>query len=137
MHDTLRIDLEGDPAAGTELPLLMRWEYPLERLSGRLRLAKLCEFYDYSGLDSIPLGVGLPPADGAAAAAAWFDPRPALRTVGTLHEHLRRHPDDLRPLPDEVGGWPIGLLSQLHDCRVALETAVAAERRFRLQVVSP
>jgi hypothetical protein len=141
MGDTIWVDVqardEGDLPPDSSL--LLRLESHIERLSEKLHVAKLRDFYDYSVSfaayygDEFGDGDGVP---GEQSDEAWFDPAPALAAVGAIYDHLTRHPDDLDFEPDASRQhWPVDLMDELKLCRVVLDSAVSSGRKFRFLIV--
>jgi hypothetical protein len=111
MSDTIWLDVQGRPR--DDLPpdntIMLQLQDQLDRLAGKLNVAKLSEFYDYSELelqyakfldneedDAEVASAG----DNAEVSGSWFAPEPALAAVRALHAHLAQHPADLGFQPD-------------------------------------
>jgi hypothetical protein len=141
MGDTIWVDVRGRPKG--ELPpdnsIMLRMKDQLDRLSRKLKVPKLSDFYDYSELEA-QYGDFMEDEDGSKGAGwpsgSWFDPAKALAAVRAIHDHLGRHPEDLRfkPGPSRAQ-WPGELLEELKHCQTVLEEAVARGRPFRFLLV--
>jgi hypothetical protein len=147
MSDTIWLDVQGRPR--DDLPpdntIMLQLQDQLDRLAGKLNVAKLSEFYDYSELelqyakfldneedDAEVASAG----DNAEVSGSWFAPEPALAAVRALHAHLAQHPADLGFQPDASRAhWPARLLEELQHCQTALEAAGARGRKFRFLIV--
>jgi hypothetical protein len=125
--------------------IMLRLEGQLDRLSARLNVPKLSEFYDYSESESM-----YDDADDEGDEAEhdesfvedgrdlglWFDPSPALAAVLAIHRHLNEHPNDLDFAADpSQAHWPGDLMDELGHCRSVLEGAVSRGQRFRFLIV--
>ena len=157
MGDTIWVDVQG--RGKDDLPsdnsLMLRLEDQLARLSERLRVAKLSDYYDYSVLEEHYGGLiddadadadvvdeedgdaaGDIPPDDSQSKGAWFDPRPAHAAVRAIRAHLARHPDNLGFTPDaSTAHWPDGLMEELEECERVLDRAVSSGRQFRFLIV--
>ena len=143
MGDTIWVDVQG--RAKDDLPsdssLMLRLEKQLVRLSKKLNVAKLTDYYDYSELEGYYADLIDEPGadevddddaegeipDDSQSKGAWFGPRPALAAVRAIRAHLARHPDD---------HWPAGLLEELEECQRVLERAVSSGHPFRFLIVA-
>jgi hypothetical protein len=151
MGDTIWVDVQG--RAEDELPsdnsLMLRLQDQLARLSAKLGVVKLSDFYDYSELEDYYSefkadgdGTSLKTGDEDEAPAAhqskgsWFDPAEALRAVRAIRRHLIQHPGDLGFEPDETQGhWPPLLMEELEHCETVLGRAASDKRLFRFLIV--
>ena len=150
MGDTIWVDIQG--RAEEDLPpdnsIMLRFEKPLERLSAKLGVAKLTDFYDYSAMEQ-ELADFMDEEDAdegeaiddtgeeASPQGTWFVPAPALAAVCAIHDHLVQYPEDLGLKPDASRKhWPAELMEELKHCRSVLEGAAAKGRKFRFLVVS-
>lgn len=146
MGHTIWVDIEGREKG--KLPddnsIMLRLAEQLDRLSDKLHVTKLTQFYDYSALaaeyadlsEEIPPGKGNDP-HGKAAGGAWFDPQDALVPVTALCDHLTQHPEDFGFVPDAgQRHWPATLIRELKRCQAVLQDAAAHGRRFRFLIVS-
>jgi hypothetical protein len=145
MGHTIWVDVQGREK-GTfpdDNSIMLRLADQLDRLSDKLYVAKLSQFYDYSVLaaeyadfledHSRPQGES---NDGERPGGAWFDPKDALVSVRALYDHLTQHPEDLGFVPDAGRRhWPATLMQELKGCQSMLEDAAARSRRFRLLIV--
>jgi hypothetical protein len=125
MGDTIWVDVEGRGPG--ELPadnsIILRLEKNLAKLSSKLNVPKLADFYAYES--------------GWFQKRRWFDPARALATITALHDHLEQNPGDLGFEPDASRQhWPGMLMTELVECRRALDDAVAKGKRFRFLIVS-
>ena len=125
MGDTIWVDVEGRGPG--ELPadnsIILRLEKNLAKLSSKLNVSKLADFYAYES--------------GWFQKRRWFDPGKALATVNALHIHLEQNPADLGFEPDASRQhWPELLMKELAECRRVLEDTVAKGKRFRFLIVS-
>jgi hypothetical protein len=124
---------------------MLRLKDELDRLSDRLSVSKLSQFYDYSELKAqyADFVEQSDPGDGDAkvvdeeqSRGIWFDPALALIAVRAIHDHLDQHPEDLAVSPDpKRRHWPASLIKELKDCRSTLEAAVSQGRKFRFLIV--
>jgi hypothetical protein len=125
MGDTIWVDVEGRGPG--ELPadnsIILRLEENLAKLSSKLGVPKLADFYAYES--------------GWFQKRRWFDPAKALPTINALHSHLEQAPSDLGFEPDASRKhWPEMLMNELSECRRALEGAAANGKKFRFLIVS-
>jgi hypothetical protein len=125
MGDTIWVDVEGRGPG--ELPadnsIILRLEKHLAKLSSKLNVPKLADFYAYER--------------GWFQKRRWFDPGNALTAINALHNHLEQSPGDLGFEPDASREhWPEMLIKELLECRRALENAVANGKKFRFLIVS-
>src|SRR3954471_1401904 len=83
MGDTIWVDVEGRGPG--ELPadnsIILRLEKDLAKLSSKLGVPKLADFYAYES--------------GWFQKKRWFDPAKALPTINALQSHLEQTPADL------------------------------------------
>jgi hypothetical protein len=147
MGDTIWVDVRG--RSREDVPpdnsIMLRLKDQLDRLSGKLNVAKLTDFYDYSELeaqygdqgdneDESEDGIGTD--DAHQAKGSWFDAGQALAAVRALRDHLVQHPEALGFKPDRSRAhWPGYLMDELQDCQTVLEEAVARGRPFRFLIV--
>jgi hypothetical protein len=144
MGDTIWVDVRGRSAddVPSDNSIMLRLQDQLDRLSKKLKVAKLSDFYDYSDLEAAYGEFGDDPEGDPAAAdalpeGAWYDPEPALAAVRAIHDHLEEHPEDLGFRPDRPRAhWPGALMEELAHCRSVLEDAVARGQQFRFLVVA-
>ena len=146
MGDTIWVDVQG--RAEDDLPpdcsIVLRLEKQLENLSEKLGVTRLTDFYDFSALqEEFSDATEGEDADGdtrvgdSGPEGTWFEPAPALAPVRAIHDHLARHPEDLRFKPDASRAhWPADLMEELAHCRRVLEEAMSSGRRFRFLIVS-
>ena len=125
MGDTIWVDVEG--RAPAEVPadnsIILRLEKNLAKLSSKLGVPKLADFYAYES--------------GWFQKRRWFDPAKALSTVNALHSHLEQKPDDLAfESTASRKHWLEALMKELVECRRVLEDAVAKGKKFRFLIVS-
>jgi len=125
MGDTIWVDVEGRGAG--EVPadnsIILRLEKNLAKLSAKLGVPKLADFYAYES--------------GWFQKRRWFDPAKAVPTVNALYSHLEQNPADLGFEPTASRKhWPDALMKELVECRRVLEDAVAKGKRFRFLIVS-
>jgi len=125
MGDTIWVDVQGRGPG--ELPadnsIMLRLEKQLANLAAKLDVPKLAGFYAYES--------------GWFQKRRWFDPAKALRAINALHDHFKANPDDLGFEPDASRAhWLEMLMTELLECRRALEGAVANGRKFRFLIVS-
>lgn len=146
MSDTIWVDVRG--RSKDDLPqdnsIMLRMKDQLDRLSMKLKVAKLTDFYDYSELEAQYGDVDyeeesagdLRSGDEVQSIGSWFDSGQALAAVHALHAHLLQHPEDLgfTPIPSRAH-WPRQLLEELKHCQAVLEEAVAHGRPFRFLIV--
>jgi hypothetical protein len=147
MGHTIWVDVQG--RSENDLPadnsIMLRLEDQLDRLSEKLRVARLSDFYDYSELeaeygefaddadDADAAGDG---AEGTPSEGSWFEPAQALAAVRAVREHLARHPEDLGFTPDASRRhWPDNLMEELTHCQAVLEDAASRGRRIRFLIV--
>jgi hypothetical protein len=145
--DTIWVDTQGRRKA--ELPrdnsIMLRLKDELDRLSDKLSVSKLSQFYDYSVLkaqyadftgQSDTGNSDAEVVDEEQSRGVWFDPAPALIAVRTIHGHLQQHPENLAFSPDpKHRHWPASLIKELKECQSALERAVSQGRKFRFLIV--
>jgi hypothetical protein len=142
--DTIWVDVrgrsKGEPLQDNSI--MLRLKGPLDRLSKKLKVAKLTDFYDYSELEAQYGDVEEESDDGAELAddgqsrGSWFDPGQALAAVRAIHNHLLKHPEDLGFKPDPSRAhWPVYLMDELKHCQTVLEDAVSRGRQFRFLIV--
>ncbi len=155
MGHTIWVDVLGrskDDPLPRDNSIMLKLSEELDRLSERLKVAKLSGFFDYSVLNE-EYGVledefGDPSeelseakaADGSddndEAGGSWFDPEPALEAVRTIHKRLVQDFADLGWTPDRSRAhWPAELLEELRHCQTVIEEAVSRGRKFRFQIV--
>jgi hypothetical protein len=147
MGHTIWVDVRG--RSKDDVPrdnsIMLRLESQLDRLSARLCVPKLSEFYDYSELESAygdfdgeadePEDEGLS-AEASQDAGLWFDPSPALMTVRAIYDHLIQHPEDLGFEADPPRmHWSGHLMEDLKHCQSVLETAASRGQEFRFLIV--
>jgi hypothetical protein len=144
MGDTIWVDVRGRSSADHpgDNTIMLRLKGPLNRLSRKLNVAKLSDFYDYSELaaqygdlaeDESTDAVA---PDDSQSRGSWFDAGQALAAVRAIHDHLAQHPEDLGFRPDESRGhWPRALMDELKHCQTVLADAVARGRPFRFLIV--
>ena len=153
MGDTLWIEVKDtgtSPGSGDDHSILLQLQGHLDRLSGRLGVAKLGEFVDSSDMaaeclrwlqpaaeEGLDPDADLPDPAESEVEPQWFDPGPALAAVRALVAHLEQHPDDLGFHPDASRAhWPGMLMEELQGCAVALAEAVAVGQPFHFRLVS-
>src|SRR5689334_6817724 len=139
MGDTIWVDVQG--RAEDDLPsdnsIMLRLDEQLDRLSAKLGVAKLSDFYDHSEKEAEFADLAQDAdveeddesgqvAERATAPGTWFDPAPALRAVTAIRQHLVRHPADLGFKPDaSASHWPSDLMDELEYATAVLEDAVS------------
>ena len=155
MGDTIWVDVQGrgpdDLPSDSSFLLLLQEQ--LARLSEKLKVAKLSDYYDYSALEVDYAGpTDQPDADDAEvddeiddadeppddsqSKGAWFDPLPALAAVRAIRAHLKRHPNDLGFQPDaSTAHWPEELMRDLKECERVLKRAASGGLKFRFLIV--
>jgi hypothetical protein len=144
MGHTIWVDVRGrsEDDVPADNSIMQRLQSELDRLSTKLNVPKLSEFYDFSELEAYygdfeggeeddgPL------AEGSPSEGSWYDPEPALKAVRAIHDHLLQHPEDLGFQPDPSRAhWPDGLMGELQDCLAALEDAAVRGQQFRFLIV--
>jgi len=133
MGHTIWVDVRGrsEDVVPRDNSILLRLEGQVDRLSTRLGVPRLSEFYDYSELESVYGDIdgeddGLEDeylsAKTSQDAGLWFDPSPALTTARAIYDHLIQHPEDLGFEPDPPRmQWPGQLMEELRHCRTVLQ----------------
>jgi hypothetical protein len=153
MGDTIWVDVQG--RAETDSPadnsIMLRLGEHLDKLSAKLGVPKLTEFYDYSALEDefaelIESGrsgeeddtnLVADSVDTSQQAGTWFDPAAALEAVRTIQHRLEQHPEELNFKPDASRShWPTDLMQELERVQAALEDAVSRSKKFRFLIVS-
>jgi hypothetical protein len=145
MSDTIWVDVHGRSKG--DLPrdntIMLKMKSQLDRLSKKLNVAKLSEFYDYSELEDQygdfdeedPTGASDSEGDHQSN-GSWYDAADAFVAVRAIHDHLAQHPEDLGLKPDQTRAhWPTLLMEELADCATVLEAAVSHGRQFRFLIV--
>jgi hypothetical protein len=154
MGHTIWVEVQGRPLKETadDSSIMHHLMDNLDELAGRLRVAKLSGFYDYSELEEAYAdlvesdaeegseGGGElnrePTLEERQARGDWFDSAEGLESVRKLRQHLANHFKDLQFTPDDsTGHWPKQLMSELARSEAILEEAVERGRRFRLLIV--
>ena len=154
MGDTIWVDVQG--RAKNDLPsdnsIMLRLEKELERLSDKLGVARLTQFYDYSlierqfaeiaaqtegnGIDDWDEDDGEEDQEEDDERGMWFEPARALAAVTAIRKHLARHPSDLGFEPDaSTNHWLDHLMDELDECRRVLRVAVSKGKKFRFLIV--
>lgn len=144
MGHTIWVDVQGRSEDPMDSSIMLQLQKQLERVSKKLKVPKLSDFYDYSeleaeygGLEDDDNGEG----DDAASSdgdpkGSWFDPAPALSAVRAIHGHLSQHPEDLGLKPDPSRAhWPTDLMEELKQCQATLQDAVSRGVKFRFLIV--
>ena len=142
MSETIWVDVRG--RSKEDLPqdnsIMLRLKDQLDRLSMKLNVAKLTDFYDYGELEAeygdLDSAGDLVSGDEDQSRGSWFDSGQALAAVCTLHAHLVQHPEELgfTPAPSQAH-WSGQLMEELKHCQAVLEEAVAHGRPFRFLIV--
>jgi hypothetical protein len=146
MGDTIWVDVRGRSRG--DLPrdnsIMLRMSAQLDRLSKKLKVPKLSDFYDSSEAEAqyADFAEGEEPGeedeagDDEQVKGSWFDAGQALAAVRAIHDHLAQHPEDLgfKAGPSE-SHWPGQLMKELKHCRAVLEKAAASNRPFRFLIV--
>ena len=126
MGYTIWVDVEGrgpEDEVPADNSIILSLEKPLAKLSSKLGVAKLAEFYAYEG--------------GWFQKRRWFDPGRTLAAVTALHDHLERNFADLGFEPDASrSNWPDMIMGELRECRRVLEAAMADGRKIRFLIVA-
>jgi hypothetical protein len=144
MGHTIWVDVQG--RAENECPpdnsTMLKMEGPLDRLSEKLRVRKLSEFYDYSIVEGElfrPLAMFLGWIRDVLGARDiskeyWFDPGPALSAVQAVRSHHSQHPTDLG-IKAVSSQLPDYLMKELQHCETVLTEAASRGRKFRFLIV--
>lgn len=147
MGDTIWVDVDGraEDEPLSDNSIMLRLDEQLDRLSAKLGIAKLTDFYDYSAKEAefADLAHDADVEDDESAEVArpalpgtWFDPAPALTAVGAIRQHLAQHPADLGFKPDASRSrWPADLMEELEHVQSVLDDAAARGRKFRFLIV--
>jgi len=141
MGDTIWVDVQG--RAKDDLPhdnsIMLRLKDELDRLSDKLGVPKLSNFYDYSVLAAQfaeEMDDGGDAEGKARPKEMWFDPTQALAAVRTIHNHLTQNRDDLGFKAEPSGRhWPANLMKELQNCQTVLEKTLSQGRQFRFLIV--
>lgn len=147
MGATIWVDVRGrsQEDCPRDNSTLLQCKDPLDRMSEKLGVRKLSEFYDYSVLEGElfrPLaivlrwirvfrGFGAEPSRDS-----WFDPAPALTAVRAIRRRLAQRPVDLES-GEDASQPPLldRLTEELEHCQDVLETAVSRDQSFRFLIV--
>lgn len=146
MGATIWVDVEGrtEDDLLSDNSIMLRLEEQLARLSGKLGVPNLADFYDYSEMeeqfadrpDDDAHDDAVDDDEEPTPRGAWFEPAQALAAVRAIHDHLEQHPADLDFKPDASRQhWPSDLMEELKDCRGVLEDAAANGKKFRFLIV--
>jgi hypothetical protein len=140
MGDTIWVDVQG--RAKDDLPqdnsVMLRFKDELDRLSDKLGVRKLSDFYDYSVLAAqfAEETTGVEADDKARPREMWFDPTQALAAVKAIHNHLLQNPEDFGFKAEPYRrNWPVNLMKELQNCQTVLEKTVSQGQQFRFLIV--